>query len=88
MTVLHLVNRPAALPACLAAAADQDVVLLLEDGVYAAVAALAPDRPLHALEPDVQARGLDLRLAGNVTVISDAGFVTLVETHQPVVTWR
>jgi tRNA 2-thiouridine synthesizing protein B len=88
MATLHLVNKVAALSACVAVAADDDAVLLLEDGVYAATAVLAPHRSLHALEPDVRARGLTDRLATHVEVVSDAQFVTLVETHQPVVTWR
>lgn len=88
MAVLHLVNHAEALGDCLAVAAAEDAVLLLEDGVYAGVAALAPDRPVHALAPDVVARGLGDRLGGQVTVIDDAGFVSLVEAHQPIVTWR
>lgn len=88
MSALHLVNRTQALAACLAVAAEDDAVLLLQDGVYAGVPVLAPERPLHALEPDVHARGLDGRLSGHVEVVSDAGFVALVEAHQPVVTWR
>ncbi len=77
-------------------AGADDAILLLEDGVYAGIAAgmaagmaaHAPPRPLHALEPDVRARGLQDRLGPGVTVISDAGFVRLVERHQPIVTWR
>lgn len=88
MATLHLVNRTAALGDCLEAAADEDAVLLLEDGVFAAVVALAPERPLHALEADVRARGLANRLASQVSVVDDAGFVRLVEQHQPVVSWR
>jgi tRNA 2-thiouridine synthesizing protein B len=88
MAVLHLVNKPAALTACLRVAAEDDAVLLLEDGVYAAARALAPDRPLNALEIDVRARGLADRLAAQVDVVSDAQFVMLVESHRPVVTWR
>ena len=88
MAALHLVNHASALAACLAVAGDHDAILLLENGVYAATAAGAPHRALHALEPDVQARGLAGRLAGSVEVISHAQFVTLVEDHQPVVTWR
>lgn len=88
MAVLHLVNRASALADCLTVAAADDAVLLLQDGVYAAVAAQAPPRPLHALEPDVRARGLAARLGGHVTVVDDAGFVALVEAHQPVVSWR
>jgi tRNA 2-thiouridine synthesizing protein B len=88
MPTLHLVNRAAALDACLAVAAEADAVLLLEDGVYAGTRELAPQRALHALEPDVQARGLTGRLAAQVTLVSDAQFVVLVEAHQPVVSWR
>ena len=88
MPTLHLVNKAIALPACLKVADDHDAVLLLEDGVYAAVANLAPDRPLNALAPDVAARGLTDRLAPQVQVVTDAQFVALVERHQPVVTWR
>lgn len=88
MGVLHLVNHPAALADCLRMAGGQDAILLLENGVYAGVADTAPDRPLHALAVDVTARGLDERLGADVTVIDDAGFVALVETHSPVVTWR
>lgn len=88
MPTLHLVNKQSALAACLAVAAAEDAVLLLEDGVYAGVPALAPERPLHALAADVTARGIANRLAEQVRVIDDAGFVSLVEVHQPVVTWR
>lgn len=88
MATLHLINRSRALQACMAAAGDDDAVLLLEDGVYAGIAAAAPQRPLHALAADVQARGIAHRLDARVTVVDDAGFVALVEAHRPVVTWR
>lgn len=88
MATLHLVNRQSALGPCLAVAGDADAVLLLEDGVYGGVAALAPKRPLHALAPDVLARGLRARLGDQVVLVTDAEFVSLVERHQPVVTWR
>lgn len=88
MAVLHLVNRAPALADCLARAAPEDAILLLENGVYGAVAGAAPDRPVHALSVDVTARGLEGRLGPAVTVIDDAGFVALVEAHTPVVTWR
>lgn len=88
MAALHLVNKAAALKPCLSVAEAEDAVLLLEDGVYGAVAAQAPPRPLHVLEPDVTARGLADRLGKQTTLASDADFVALVETHHPVVTWR
>ena len=88
MAALYLVNKAHALTGCLEVAASRDTVLLLEDGVYAGVAGVAPQRPLLVLEPDVTARGLRGRLAGNVTTVTDAGFVALVADHQPIVTWR
>lgn len=88
MSTLHLVNKRAALGACLQAAAENDAIILLEDGVFAAVSVLAPQRPVYALEPDVLARGLGGRVAATVRLVDDAGFVALVERHQPVVTWR
>jgi len=88
MATLHLVNKARALEACLRAAAPEDAILLLEDGVYAAATGVAADRLLHALDVDVAARGLQTRLRGRVQVITDDVFVALVEQHQPVVTWR
>ena len=87
MPTLHLVNRPSALPSCLETARDGDTILLLEDGVYAA-ATEHPDRPLHAIDVDVAARGLSGRLHENVTLTTYEGFVRLVEDHQPIVSWR
>lgn len=88
MATLHLVNKASALAACMSVVSAEDAIVLLEDGVYAGTAGLAPDRRLHALAPDVIARGLSGRLAPRVEVVSDDGFVALVEAHQPVVTWR
>lgn len=88
MSTLHLVNNAAALESCLSVAAAQDSILLLEDGVYAAAGARAPQRQLFVLEADVNARGLRERLGKDTRIVDDAGFVALVEAHQPVVTWR
>jgi len=88
MATLHLVNHAGALSDCLAVAGPEDAILLLENGVYAAVAGQAPERRLHALAVDVRARGIGGRVAEHVEVIDDAGFVALVEAHKPVVTWR
>jgi tRNA 2-thiouridine synthesizing protein B len=88
MATLHLVNKASALEHCLTAAAADDAILLLEDGVYAAVSVRAPKRQLYALKADVTARGLRERLSKHTRLVDDAGFVGLVEAHQPVVTWR
>jgi len=88
MATLHLVNHADALDDCLALAGTEDAILLLENGVYAALPGQAPQRPLHALDVDLRARGIAARVAEHVAVISDADFVALVAAHQPVVTWR
>ena len=97
MTTLHLVARsPArsdALEACLRSMAPGDALLLIEDGVYAALAAL-PDPPAlpgdgacHALEEDVRARGLSERLRSGVTLVDYSGFVELVTAHERTLSW-
>jgi sulfur relay protein TusB/DsrH len=87
MATLHLVNRPSALASCLETAREEDTVLLLEDGVYAAAASDIA-RPVRAIDVDVEARGVSARLHENVTLASYEDFVRLVEAHQPVVSWR
>jgi tRNA 2-thiouridine synthesizing protein B len=88
MGILFIVNRAPALASCLGVAAPSDTVLLIEDGVFAATAAPAFSGNLVALEPDVRARGLAARVAHDVCVVDDTGFVELVTTHEPIVTWR
>jgi tRNA 2-thiouridine synthesizing protein B len=95
MSTLHLVNKsPAradALAACLRAAAEGDAVLLIEDGAYAATAALLPTLPpgirCCVLEPDARARGVHERLAAGIDVVDPAGFVRLTVDHARVTTW-
>ena len=88
MATLHLVNRARALAGCLELAAPEDAILLIEDGVYGAIAAAAPARQLYALAADVTARGLEKRLAHTVLLANDADFVALAVAHQPIVSWR
>lgn len=86
MATLHMVNRSSALAACLAVAADEDAVLLIEDGVYATLR--APVRPLHAIEDDIRARGLTSRVDVAITRIGYAEMVELTVKHQPIVSWN
>lgn len=97
MAVLHVVNRgSAAAPAlrqCLERLGEGDSVLLIEDGVYAAMAqgeaaALLAGRRVYALEPDMAARGLGQaeRLAG-VETVNYEGFVELAAVHAQVLSW-
>jgi sulfur relay protein TusB/DsrH len=91
MAVLHVVNRPQALASCLGAAADEDVVLLIEDGVYAGVRAPAIaeiEHQLCAIDIDVRARGIAERMGERVTIVTYADFVQLAQANNPIVTWR
>ena len=87
MAVLHVVNRPSALASCLGASSADDVVLLIEDGVYAGVSAEL-GREFLAIDVDVRARGLAKRMSEQVTVVTYADFVRLAEVNSPIVTWR
>ena len=87
MAVLHVVNRTAALRSCLGAAAADDVVLLIEDAVYAGASGDV-DRTLHAVDVDVRARGIADKLSERVTVVTYAGFVELAAVNNPIVSWR
>lgn len=98
MSNLHTVNKTphsgSALAACLRAASPGDAVLLIEDGVYTAVTgsdAVAACREggvrLYALRVDVEARGLESRLAGGVEMVDDAGFVGLCCEFGKVCSW-
>ena len=85
MASLHLVNNPTALQSCLDVVADDDSILLIEDGVYGATGDVA--KSLLVLAPDVEARGLKERISNAAESINYDKFVALVETHKPIVTW-
>lgn len=101
MGPLHTVNKsPAAgnaLASCLAHLTAGAAILLMEDGVYAAlaaaataplVAAAAEGHPVYVLEPDLVARGLgESRLLHNITRVDYGGFVDLAAAHSNIVAW-
>lgn len=101
MTTLHTVNRSphreSTLESCLRLARPGSAVLLLEDGVYAAVASGAPagalaaamDRvTVYALAADVSARGIDPgALLDGVRLVDYEGFVDLACAHDKVQSW-
>ena len=92
--MLHTVNKsPYAtsnLESCLRFVSDGDVILLLEDGVYAAAAntskshliedALKNNR-VYAIQADIKARGLD-ELIDGVQAADYNDFVKLLEEHR------
>lgn len=100
-TMLHLVNKSPternALDSCLRLAKAGSSVLLIEDGVYAALSKSAhanavsqrlQDLTFYVLGPDVSARGLDdLPLIDGVNVVDYGGFVDLVVEHDAAQSW-
>lgn len=98
-TALHCVSQSphagSALAECAAVIREGSAILLLQDGVYAAAAgsrcrsqldALPPGVRVHALQADLQARGL-AELHPRVQVVDDAGFVALAVAHATSVAW-
>ncbi|MBQ0719475.1 MAG: sulfurtransferase complex subunit TusB [Gammaproteobacteria bacterium] len=104
--LLHTVNKSAfdssALADCLRVVATSDAVLLIENGVYAAlnspqsgfehsesIAQLSADGTrFYVLQADCEARGLDdAKLAAPFEIIDDAGFVALAAAASAIQSW-
>lgn len=93
MSTLHIINKANAsqgLSSCLRVMLPGDGLLLMEDGVY--LAAQLPALPeavrAHALQEDLQARGLALPGEGTALFTVDyAGFVALVCAYARSVSW-
>lgn len=96
--MLHTVNKSpfqnSSLENCLRVAQKGDVLLLLEDGVYAASAGTVKSsliekavkqHTVYAIDADLKARGLD-NLIKEVRIASYGDFVDLVEQY-PVHAW-
>ena len=96
--MLHTINKSpfqnSALENCLRLAREGDVILLLEDGVYASATGTIKSslieqavrrHAVYAIEADLKARGLD-KLIKEVRIASYGDFVDLVEKH-PVHAW-
>ena len=100
MAMLHTVNKSpyerGALESCLAHARAGDTVLLIEDGVYAALKegkaaellATAEGVKITALSADLKARGIDAgKMVDGVEVVDYAGFVDLVTATDKTQSW-
>ncbi len=93
--MLHTVNKSpfqnSTLESCLRYVSSGDVLLLIEDGVYGAVAgssksgvvegALKSGIEVYALSADLKARALT-NLIDGVQITDYAGFVDFVEKHK------
>jgi tRNA 2-thiouridine synthesizing protein B len=95
--MLHVVNKSPyerdALSTCVGYCQGGDTVLLIEDGVYAAIAAGKAAASLQgltvaALGPDLKARGIgDDKLIDGIKIVDYAGFVDLVVTTDRIQSW-
>ncbi len=100
-TMLHIVNKSpserSSLASCLRLAESGSSILLIEDGVYAAMAGSGFSEPLlarkndfkfYVLKADLDARGLgDMTLIEAITPLDYDGFVDLVTTHDTSQSW-
>ncbi|MGB5831148.1 MAG: sulfurtransferase complex subunit TusB [Thiohalocapsa sp.] len=101
MSTLHTVNKSpfekSSLDKCLQYASDGSAVLLIEDGVYAAVRGTTVEPrvktalesvKVYVLGPDLKARGFsEQRLIEGIGVVDYAGFVDLAAENAKVQAW-
>ncbi len=99
--ILHVVNKSPtdrySFATCFRMAKPGDSILLIEDGVYAALAnaefadkinARLDDFSFYVLGPDVAARGLDdIPLIEDIGVVDYEGFVDLVAEYDITQSW-
>lgn len=98
--MLHTVNKSPfekdALESCLAHACKGSTILLIEDGVYAAMRNTAVanmlqkamnDFTICALEPDLKARGIRDKVMDGIQLVDYSGFVDLVVANDKVQAW-
>jgi len=101
MSILHTINKSPfernSLESCLKLANSGDPLLLLEDGIYAALKGTSFDAQLKAaldkqsiyvLGPDLNARGFtEDRVIEGVKIVDYAGFVDLAAENDKVQAW-
>jgi len=99
MAMLHTVNKSPFesnnFEICLEIAKRGATILLIEDGVYAATTGHHIAEKITStsgisfavLGPDLQARGLESKLADGIKVVDYEGFVNLVAEHGAVQSW-
>ncbi len=99
--MLHIVNsspaQTSALDGCLLRIRSDSALLLIENGVYAAIdnnknsnlwKSLPDDVDLFVLESDLEARGVEPKeISDRFCLIDYAGFVDLVERYPSVQSW-
>ncbi len=101
MSTLHTINKSpfshSTLASCLQVCGKQDGILLLEDGVFGALASSPCAEELatiietgvrvYALKGDVNARGLQEKIRAGILLTDYNGFVQLSIEHKCVQSW-
>ena len=101
MSMLHTVNKSPfernTLAACIGHALPGSAILLIEDGVYAAVRGTShedmvrgaiAEHTVDVLGPDLLARGMKPeQVIEGISVVDYGGFVDLTEQHERVQSW-
>lgn len=94
--ILYTINKSvfsdASLASCLRIALAGSSILLIENGVYAAlpsspIALDSKKYKIYALGADLKARGLSDQIKPEITIIDYAGFVQLSIDHDQVQAW-
>lgn len=101
MSTLHTISKSpyvhTTLSSCLKVCIESDGILLLEDGVFGAIISAPGADELQlliqhgvkvfALINDIKARGLEEKLAPNITLVDYNTFVQLTLAHRCVQSW-
>ncbi len=96
--MLHTINKAPhvhdCFDACLRVCGPNAAIILIEDGVYAALAnsetaqrLCAKSKAIFALQSDIDARGLINRIEPGIKIIDYAGFVQLCCEHETIQSW-
>jgi tRNA 2-thiouridine synthesizing protein B len=101
MSTLHTINKSpfshTTLASCLQVCGKEDGILLLEDGVFGALASspcaeelsamIEAGVKVYALKGDVNARGLQEKIGAGIQLTDYNGFVQLSVEHKCVQSW-
>ena len=101
MAVLHIINKSPfernSLDSCLRLAKKAAAILLIEDGIYAAqkntavsdkIDAAVIGHAVYALEPDLDARGIDKNeIIDGISLVDYEGFVQLATEYSGTQSW-
>jgi tRNA 2-thiouridine synthesizing protein B len=96
--MLHTINKAPhthdCFDACLRVCGTNAAIILIEDGVYAAIVnseaakrLCAKTKTIFALQADIDARGLSDRIEAGIQIIDYAGFVQLCCEYKTIQSW-